>query len=60
MEHDGRLDGAECDSNMSPSASLRRILCCRPSSEKLWPTSRNQKKCEHPYNPPLLRLLQSA
>ncbi len=48
MACDGRLHGVECDGNMSPSDPLRTICACRPSSEKLWPTSRNQKKCEHP------------
>ena len=60
MERDGRLHGVGCDGNMSPSGFLRRRLCCRASSEKLWPTSRNQKKCERPYTLPLRWLPQSA
>ena len=31
---------------MSPSAYLKGRLRCRTATEKLWPTSRHQKKCK--------------
>ena len=45
------------DGGMSPPAFLRNKSECRSSSEKLWPTSRHQKKCAFP---PFVQLPQTA